>query len=70
MSHFSNAYRTGMDSVQLLYKDSISESSTEDITVLMIFDKVQMAPLFGGLGYSLDMKKWPPDMLLEFVSDS
>ena len=43
--------------------------AAEDITVLMICAKVGMSPLFGGSGESLYMKKWPPTLFLEFVSD-
>ena len=59
----------GMASLQFIYSTPSSASAAEEITTFMIFAILRMAPLFGGSRESLDMKKWPPALILEFVSD-
>ena len=65
----SNACRAGMDSLQCIYRAPSLASAAEEINALLIFAIVRMDPLFGGSGESLDMKKCPPSLLLDFVSD-
>ena len=45
-------------------------SAAEDITDLTICAILMLVPFFGVSGESLDMKKWPPALILEFFSDS
>ena len=47
--------------------DSISDLAAEFMTVLMICEMFSTAPLFGGNSDFFDMKKYPPDLLCEFV---
>ena len=65
----SSDFHYGMASSLFIYRDPSLDFAAEDITVLMICAKVGMSPLFGGSGESLYMKKWPPTLFLEFVSD-
>ena len=44
-------------------------SAADDMTALIIWDIVKTDPVLGGSGDSMDMKKLPPDMLLELVYD-
>ena len=60
---------SGMDSLQFIYRYPSLASAAEEINALLIFAIVRMDPLFGGSGESLDMKKCPPSLLLDFVSD-
>ena len=62
-----SVWRAGMDSLKSMYMDISSDSSDEDMTVLMIFAIVRISPLFGGSGESLYMKKSFPALLLMFV---
>ena len=62
-----SAWRAGMASLQFMYRSISSNYAAEDMTVFIICATVRMDPLFGGLGESLDMKKWPPVLILEFV---
>ena len=51
------ACHSGMDYFQSMYMDTSSASAAENMTVLMICAIARMAPLFGGSGESLEMKK-------------
>ena len=53
---------------ELIYSAPISASSAEVITFFMICAMVKTAPLFSGFAALFDMKKFPPDMLLDFGS--
>ena len=65
----SSACRAGIASLQFMKRAPSSASAAEDITALMIWETVRMAPLFDGMASSLDMKKCPPALLLAFDSD-
>ena len=65
----SSACRAGIYSLQFMNRSPSSASAAEDITALMIWETVRMAPLFAGMASSLNMKKCPPDLLLAFDSD-
>ena len=65
----SSACRAGIASLQFMKRAPSLASAAEDITALMIWDKVSVAPLFDGMASSLDMKKCPPALLLTFDSD-
>ena len=65
----SSACRAGIASLQFMKRAPSSASAAEDITTLMIWETVRMAPLFAGMASSLDMKKFTPALLLAFDSD-
>ena len=65
----SSACRAGIASLQFMKRSPSSASAAEDITALMISETVRMAPLFSVMELSLDMKKFPPALLLAFDSD-
>ena len=44
-----------------------STSAADDTNALMILEIVNTAPLLGGNAVLLDIKKCPPDLLLDFV---
>ena len=63
----SRAWLSGMSSLQVI-KSAPSQASTADnMTALMILAIVNTAPLLGGNTLLFDMKKCPPDLLLDFV---
>ena len=47
---YSSGWRSGMASLQFMYRDPSSDSDAGDMTVLVFFSIVRMAPLFGGSG--------------------
>ena len=53
----SSACRAGISSLQFMKRAPSSASTAEDITYLIIWETVRMAPLFDGMASSLDMKK-------------
>ena len=61
-------FLAGTASLAFIYIAPISASHADDITALINWDSVRTAPLFGGIGLSLDMKKCPPTLLLAFGS--
>ena len=65
----SSACRAGIAYLQFIKRAPSSDSAAEDITALMIWYTVRMAPLFADVASSLDMKKCPPALLLAFDSD-
>ena len=65
----SSACRAGIASLQFMKRALSLASAAEDITDLMIWETVRMAPLFDGMASSLGMKKYPPALLLSFDSD-
>ena len=65
----SSACRDGIASLKFMKRDPSSASAVEDITDLMIWETVRMAPLFDGMALSLDMQPCPPALLLPFDSD-
>ena len=65
----SSACRAGIAFLQFMKRAPSSASAAEDITALMIWETVRVAPLFDGMTSSLDMKEFPPDLLLAFDSD-
>ena len=52
----SSACRSGIASLQFMKRAPSLASAAEDITALMIWETVRMAPLFTGMASSLDMK--------------
>ena len=69
ITHFSRDWRAGMASLQLMNSAPSSASAADDMTSLMILEIVKTAPLLGGNAVLLDIKKCPPAMLLDFVSE-
>ena len=63
----SSDWRSGMASLQLMKSAPSSASNADEITALMILAIVNTAPLLGGNTLLFDMKKCPPDLLLDFV---
>ena len=64
-----NAWRDGIAYRQLTKRAPSSASTAEDMTALMIWKIVMKAPLFDRMAALSDMKKWPPALLLAFVSE-
>ena len=52
----------------IMYNPANSASVADDITFLMMCAMFSTAPLFGGIGVSLDRKKCPPARLRAFGS--
>ena len=63
---YSSAWRSGMDSWQLMKRALSLAYAAEDITALVICVMVMTAPLFGVMAELLDMKKCPPALLHAF----
>ena len=61
-----SACHAWMDSRQLIKRAPILASSAEDMTDLIVFVMVMMAPLFSGMAELLDMKKCLPALLHYF----
>ena len=64
-----NAWRSGIASRKLTNRAPRLASAAEDMKVLMIWEIVMTAPLFDGIAAPSDMKKFPPALLLAFVSE-
>ena len=64
-----NAWCAGIASRQLMNRAPRSASAVEDMTDLMIWEIVMTSPFFDGMDTSSDMKKFPPALLLAFVSE-
>ena len=63
------AWHAGMYYFQLMKSAPSSASAADDMTALMILAIVNTATLLGGNSVLFDMKKYPPDLLLGFVSE-
>ena len=61
------AWRVGMASLQLMNSAPSLASAADDMTALIILATVNTDPLLGGTYVLLDIKKFPPAMLLAFV---
>ena len=59
----SNMIRMYTASRAIMYNPASSASVADDITFFMICAMFNTAPLFGGMGVSLDRKKCPPARL-------
>ena len=66
---YSCYWRAGMDYLQLTKGAPGSASADDDMTALMILAIVNTDPLLGGNAVLFDMKKYPPALLLDFVSE-
>ena len=66
---FSNAWRAGIASLQLMKMDTNSASAAEDMTAFMICEMVRTDPFFSRTAESSYMKKFPPAQLLAFDYD-
>ena len=63
----SSDWRAGMASLQLMKSAPSSASAADDITALMILDIVNTATLLEGNAVLFGMKKFLPNLLLDFV---
>ena len=63
------AWQDGMASRQLMKRALSYASAAEDMTDLMILATVKTDPLLGGYAVLLEMKKWPPALLLALDSE-
>ena len=61
----SRVWLAHIASLQLINSAPCSASAAYDITDLMVLDIVNTAPFFGGKSVFLDIKKFPPDLLLK-----
>ena len=61
---YSRAWRAGMSSLQLINSVPSSASTADEMTALMVLAIVNTNPLLGRNSVSLDIKKFPPDLLL------
>ena len=63
------SWRAGMASLPLMKSAPSSSSGAYDMTTLMILALVNTAPLLGGNAVLFDMRKCPPDFLLDIFSE-
>ena len=63
-----NRFRIGTASQALMYIAPNSASAALDMTAVIIFDILSIAPLVGGSSASVVRKKCPPALLLAFGS--
>ena len=64
----SSDWRAEMASLQLIKSAPSSDSASDDMTSLMILEIVNTYLLLGGNAVLFEMKKFPPAMLMDFVS--
>ena len=62
----SRAWHASMASRKLMKRAPSSSSTADYMKILIISEKLMTALLSGGSAASLDMKKWPPALLLDF----
>ena len=58
-----NVWRMGTISLDIMYIAPISASAAEDMTNLMIWEMVRIAPFYSGIGGFSDKNMWYPERL-------